>query len=291
MSRTKSAVAASAVAIALTVAPDVSAQTDEPWASPTGPTGVGLGMPGAGQLGRAWFELGFFKREVPIGFAGDVDVWGLTPVFGAGFFVIDDLEVEAIVPMGIVSIDDENEFVTGNVFLGVNYHGGSDGLRYRVGGGFGLPLADADQLGEVFALAVSAAMHAGENLWLWAPDAFPLVVPRLRVEYDGGTSAFAALDFTTYLLIPIGDRDDPEFGFEIAPNLGLWVGDTNVLGLRFPIQLALTNGDKAIVGMEPFLRFGDPFFATFRATLILDDPNSFTDDGIWAVHAGFGGAF
>src|SRR5262245_42849392 len=65
----------------------------EPWLSPSGVHGAGLGLH-EDQKARIWLDSGLFTRS------GD---WAFSPLFGVGVLVTPSLEIEGVIPLSITT--------------------------------------------------------------------------------------------------------------------------------------------------------------------------------------------
>ncbi len=221
----------------------------------------------------------------------------LSRVVGGAWMATDALELQADLPLVWAKVrtpaEEDSSFVVGNLFLAASYVHTTSGFRYRLGGGVAAPIARADDLGQSAALAASYVVRAGQEAWYWAVDAVPVVAAQ-RFEHDVG-QLFLGLDAGASFWVPTGDRGDAELFMQFAPGAGARIGELALIGARLPVVVIATGGgalDDTRVGIEPYLRvFWDSPFVMARATILLDEPNSFDDGGMWGVHIGFGMAF
>lgn len=253
----------------------------EPWTTPTGVTGAGLGL-GEEPPVRLWGDVGFYTNH------GN---WTTAHVFGAGIGLGKSLELEAVLPTAAVFGDVDSRFALGNVFIGAAYINRGPTWRVKFGGGVGLPLARADDLSETFLYVSAAAMRALQDPWLWAVDTVPIVAP-LHVEVPAGSPIVLTIDASATVLAPVRDRNGTDLYLAGAPGAGFHLGDVATLGMRLPMAASPTTNasDKGNIYVEPFVRVSSSAaFLSMRMDLKLDDAGRFTDDrGIWGFHIGFG---
>ncbi len=265
---------------------------DGRFASANGPTGAGLSV-SPSQSGRFWGEIGVHSQD---------RLTVMSPLLGFGYKVIDQLELEIELPIAYASWDvglfSDSALLLGDPYVGVNYLGASGKLRYKVGGGLALPIANADDGGEYFALYGSAAIRGFQEWHYWLPDTLSLYAPA-RIEY-GDKLVFGG-DMSLGIHIATGDsgNDDMELTTTLAPFIGGYLGDGRhaLLGGRLAIWWWMTGdgrADNAQVALEPYFRYdwSSAFFNT-RLTLNLDNPagSSFDDGGFWGLHVGGGVKF
>jgi hypothetical protein len=275
----------------------------EAWATPSGLNGGGLGMSPA-QSGRAWLDVSLFTRAgedrtiapgIQVSRAGYTL---LSPILGFGIQVTPNVELEAVLPVGIY-LSDNGAAGVGNPFVGVSYVLDGPEVRFKAGGGFAFPVLDAESDDQVSGAVAGLFTRAIQTGWLWAPDALAVVFP-VHVEAPLNSPVLFIGDATPYMLIPVRRRSSTDMLVELAPGLGGYVSKDVVIGVRMPLVLAVTgnsavgNQDKAQVSLEPFLRIAsDPVFFSARFTMPIDEPLGFAfDEGkVWGLNVGIGGAF
>ena len=281
--------------IASSIALSAASGAAEPWVAPSGPQGAGLGMIDRSH-GRAWIDT--------VGYT-DSDGTVLSNIVGVGFQPIGPaepappnepvhgVEVEAMLPFGMF-FGDESPTALGNPFLSGSYLYTGPDLRARVGLGLAFPVADADSLDEVFALAVAFAVRGMQDAWLWAPDALT-IASFGRVEFDASDAFTLTLDAALAELVPVRDRDEADTIVQATPGFAVRAGDVFSAGLRATVVAVPTSdaSDVAQFSVEPFVRanFG-PGFVSARFIYNIDEPlgPSF-DDGAWGAGLGGGVAF
>jgi hypothetical protein len=263
------------------------------FAAPTGTTGAGLSLSPA-QRGRFWGELGFHTQE------------GLTlavPVFGAGYKLIDKVELELLLPFVYGSRDainpntgrfeDRTTFVIGDPFVGANYLHDGGVLRYKLGGGIAFPFASDDAAGHFVSLRGASSIRGFQDDFLWQPRTLGLVAPA-RLEY--GKRVLFGADASLMILLPTGGEDrDAELALTLAPGVAFWVSPQTLIGARLGLFWLMTEeGDNAQLSFEPNFRqyFGEAFFQA-RFTLNIEQPAGFSFDpgGFWGLHLGGGLSF
>jgi hypothetical protein len=268
-------------------APDYPVAGDDAFAAPNGQLGAGLSLSPA-QAGRVWGELGFHTQE---------RYMVLSPIIGGGYKVMDQLELELVIPMAYASIDagltEESTFVLGNVYAGANYIAGEGELKYKVGGGLGLPTSSAGDIIDALAYASAGGIRGFQDFYYWWPESLTMNGIG-RIEY--GTQLVFTGDVSLSFFIPIGDYDnDNEFTLGLTPGIGYWASEDALLGGRINVWFSSFGGDSTQFGLEPFFRYmlGDSAFLNARFTLNLDRPAGFAfDEGrFWGLHLGGGAAF
>lgn len=190
---------------------------------------------------------------------------------------------------------DESPNALGNPFLGGSYLYTSRDVRARVGLGVALPVAEADSLDTVFALALGFAVRSMQDAWLFAPDSLG-VVTFGRVEFDASETFTLTLDAALAEVVPVRDRDEAETIIQAAPGFAVSAGEVFSAGLRAGVVAVPTSDadDVAQFSVEPFVRanFG-PAFVSARFLYNVDEPlgPSFDDDRAWGAGLGGGVAF
>ena len=263
------------------------------FAAPSGQNGAGLTLSPEQKI-RAYAELGFHTQDA---------FTSITPILGGGYKVLDFLEVELVLPMAYASYDvfdvdsgdlvGESSFLIGNPYLGANYLGGADKLRYKVGAGLTLPLAPADEAGHFIALFGAAGMHGYQEYQYWLPDTLSIVTPS-RIEW--GDDLVIGGEVQLGIHIPTGDNQgDTETSIALAPGVAYWLSDKTLVGGRLPFFWLLSEeGDNAQLAVEPYFRhYFSNIFLMGRFTLNIDEPGGFSfDDGkLWGLHLGAGATF
>ncbi len=241
---------------------------------------------------RVYGELGFYGSDY-----GDA----FPMVFGGGYRVMPQLELEARLPIAIGHVAIPTFGVGtiryggvgfGNLFLGANYLMFEDAFRLKVGAGltFG-PWTTNPSNDYVVALASSFSLHQ-DQLSLFAPETVGLTIPA-RIEFDPIERLLVSGDASFGLLIPTGGQDT-EVVLNLAPGVA-YVSPPFTAGLRMPLLWLLTeSGDNVQVALEPYGRFDiGPGFVNGRFTMNLDTPYGFAFDtgGVWAILLGGGLSF
>jgi hypothetical protein len=244
--------------------------------------GAGLGLRD-NQSARLWVDTGLFTRS------GD---WAVSPILGVGVLATPSLEIEGVVPISITT-GPGGDTAVGNIFLGASYVQDGPDLRFKIGGGFGVPVAHETDLSGAAALGMGAILRGLQDGWLWLNDALPLVVTA-HLETRGPVAFIG--DAAPYLVIPIRNRNRTDFAFQIAPGVAVSASEEVALGVTLPVFVLPTqdNGDKAQIALEPFFRVATgSMFLSLRFTMPLDEPLGFAFDRgkFWGLHLGLGGAF
>jgi len=258
------------------------------FAAPSGHTGAGLSLSPA-QKGRAYLELAFHTQS---------NYFVLSPVLGGGYKVADKVELELVVPMVYASFDvgfvDDSAFKLGNIYAGANYLGGDSKLKFKVGGGLGLPTSSASDAAGIFAYGGATAINGGQALYLWAPEYLSMNAIG-RVEYGVSDTVVLTGDSSLGVYFPIGDAaGDNEFTFTLAPGVGAWLSESALVGGRFMLVYYSAGGDNAQLALEPYFRYDlDSLFLETRFLANLDEPYGFAfdDGGFWAWFVGAGLTF
>ena len=276
-----------------TAAPAGPALSGGEFASATGHTGAGLSLSPA-QKGRAWGEIGLSSNS---------STFALSPVLGGGYKVADNVELEVVVPLTYASFDlflnSDSSFNFGNIYVGANVLGGSGKLKYKFGGGLGLPTSNAADFADGWAYYSAAAMRGFQDYYLWAAEM--LTMNGLgRIEY--GDKVVFTGDAALSVYFPIGDAsNDNAFSLALAPGVGAWLGDSALVGGRLLIWWGSNDSspldDHAQIGIEPYFRYqlGESAFLNARFTLNVDEPAGFSFDDdpfrFWGFHLGGGFTF
>jgi hypothetical protein len=282
--RSRFAMCCSGIAAILLGAPSAGADS---WLAPSGLHGAGLGM-GSNALGHAYADTAFFTRD---------GTTLLSPIFGAGFRVAPEVELEVALPLSFV-FGDASASLVGNPYLGVSYVLDGPSTRVKLGGGLGLPITDVADSDEFAALAGAVASRGMQESWFWFDDALPIVFP-LRLETPALGGVRFTLDAALSFITPMGRRDEAELVVQAAPGVAARVSDAVSTGARLTFFAVPTAdaGDRDQLdqlALEPFLRIeGESFFFSTRLTVNLDEPLGFSFDRrkIWGLHVGVGGAF
>ncbi|HEV8244964.1 MAG TPA: hypothetical protein VGP93_04320, partial [Polyangiaceae bacterium] len=260
----------------------VSTSAEEKFASVNGPTGAGIALTPEPK-GRFWGELGLHTQS---------RVTIFSPLLGGGYKVMDQLELEAVLPFSYGSVDlgiaSDSKFAIGDPYIGVNYLSAPDKFRYKVGGGLTLPIAKADDFGGFYALFGAGAIRGLQEYHYWMPETMTIYVPA-RLEY--GDKVVFAGDMSLGFHIPTdGGGRDAEVSTTIAPGVGAYLGDEGraLVGGRLPIWWLITQGgDNVQIALEPYFRYDfAKAFVNARMTLNLDHPLGFAFDtgGYWGLH-------
>jgi hypothetical protein len=286
-------VTAAAVAAATCLSVALPARADpgnRPWASSSGETGAGLGLTSP-QGGRFWGEGAFHTQD---------GLTAFSPLFGLGFFIQPDLELEVMLPLSVASVDvgggnSDSGFRLGAPYVGVNYIQATDRLRYKIGGGAAWNPVELGSFPAFVALLAGEAMRGRWDYWLWTAQRLNLAAP-FRIEYDASDSVVLGGDAGFDIGIPTGDGDNEEVYIiaQLAPGVGFHLSPEWVLGMRLSGVFFLSGDQDDQFAFEPYLRgaFGSGFFLA-RGTFNLDEPygHAFQDEEIWAIHAGGGFAW
>jgi len=261
------------------------------FASPNGQYGAGLSI-SREQGMRAYGELGVFSYNL----FGPVDVWDFSAIVGGGYKIKQDIELEAMLPLGFFHAGggdvDETGAAVGNLHIGASYVGAKGPLRFKVGGALEwAPWTIDPSQNFGLALAFSSLARSIHDAGLWAPETLSIVAP---AHLEAGDQAVGTGDAALGLHIPT-DGGDVEVSIQADPGFGYYASENVLIGARLPfIWLITEGGDNAQVAIEPYgrLDFGSAF-ANARFTLNLDEPLGFGfDEGrIWAIHIGGGAAF
>jgi hypothetical protein len=262
---------------------------DVPWASSSGNTGAGLGLESP-QSGLFWGEGAFHTQD---------GLTSFSPLFGAGFFVTDDVELEVMLPLAWANVEfdgnDESALRVGAPYFGVNYVHSDGRMRFKIGGGIAWNPFSVDSGAAGVALLAASAMRGMWDPWLWSAQTLNLAAP-FRLELDLTDSVVFGIDAGFDLAIPTHDGDDDvDLVIEGAPGFGFRLSDEWLFGLRLAgVFIPTADGENEQFSFEPYVRgaFGSGFFLA-RVTLNLDEPYgfSFEEDEIWGLHAGGGFAW
>lgn len=255
-------------------------------AAPSGFQGAGLGM--GEQRARVWTELAFHTQERMTVFA---------PTLGAGYRIVPNLEVEAILPMAYGSFklfrNDDSGFGVGNPRFGVNWVNLDGSVRYKIGLGITAPLAP-DEGAKALAVGFAAGTFGVQDADLWVNKRISASLP---VRIEAGERVVVSADAAVAALFPTGDsKADTEAYLQAAPGVGVYASDNVLIGVRVPIFWVFTNdsGDNAQVALEPYVRGNiGAGFLNARFTMNLDEPYGFAfDEGrVWGAHVGGGLTF
>ncbi|MFI5308771.1 MAG: hypothetical protein ACHQ53_15545 [Polyangiales bacterium] len=160
---------------------------------------------------------------------------------------------------------------------------GQDGY-FRIGGGFGLPLAPRDQL--------ALPMNGMRDAWTYWPKALSFLVPA-QLEIQRGALVLGG-DFAGGAMIPVGTGTGAtQIALQIAGLIGGRIRKVT-LGTRLQgAWLPKVPGDNAQVALVPFVQgdFSDGGFLYARFTLNLDKPYGLFGngaEGVWGLFIGGG---
>lgn len=271
--------------------------------APSGVTGAGT-RPDCN--GRAWAELGFSARDE------DVVAW---TQLGFGVRPGRSLELEALLPVAYGIIEQEALVQSGDggrsgtpLWIGNPYFGanllvwGDPGVRWRIGGGFTLPVTSIDEYGGSSDLERVPFVASGrQEPHLWQPGG-PSFVGRARAEIDAGG---VTVSFDLAAIVTVGVLDTNAYPSERtavlflqpAVELAGHVSPDTLVGGRLPavwdsLEEALT------VAITPFLRQElGALFAEAQLTLGvvgqygLLSPATDASDPVWGMQLGIGARF
>ena len=300
---------------------------------------LALARPSAAQVGELEahaegrpllaLELGIFGDGDYLG-NEDVSVFHLSPFVRFFYPLRDNVLLSADWGFAFASFDDgdsdESDFRTGNIFLGAHYVRHEGDLRFRVGGGLTLPIAnipDADndqELEDAFVAlatyATAVAARGAWDLWLWLPETMSLVVP-FRLEKRLAPAIELGVDAALAMLIPIADNEGgTDLLIQVAGDLAFLLSQDVRLGFRLQFAWVATDdesddapnftsmiftddddpgeNDELQLSFEPYVRgyLGSGFLQA-RLVINLDEPAGFgfDDDGVWGLFLGGGVLF
>ena len=264
--------------------------SSDKFASAMGPTGAGLSLSPEQKI-RAWGELAFHTQDF---------VTLFSPMLGGGYKVTPKIEVELILPMALATYSvfdpfdgaetSETAFVIGDPYVGGNFIGSTGKIRYKVGGGFGLPLAP-DSTGGLVAAFSALGARGFQEAHLWQPNVFSIAFPA-RVEYLMGKIILGG-DGGLGIYVPTSGGGDTEFSLALSPGVGTYLGGNILVGARIPF-IWIMSDDVAQFAFEPYGRYDlGAGFVTARFTLNIDEPFGFAFDSgrFWGLHVGGGASF
>jgi hypothetical protein len=294
------------------------------------PAGAQVGELQAHEDGRALLalELGIFADGDYLGI-DDFSVFHLSPFIRFFYPAMDQLMISADWGFAYASFDDhddhdESDFRTGNPFIGAHYVKHGRDLRFRIGGGLTLPLANIpdverprhlnDALVAYATYATALAARGAWDIWLWLPETMSLVVP-FRLEKGLSQSVELGVDAALAILIPIADNDgETEVFLQAAGDFAFLLSANVRLGLRLQFAWLATDDDDRFespdytdllfndddsdgdddfqLSFEPYVRgyLGQGGFLQARLVINLDEPAGFAfdDDGVWGLFLGGG---